>query len=449
MRRNGRMPLGSVLALSLLTLITAVFCVVNSSTSASGAPRPHAHSSASPCGTPPPSRASAVAVSAKGKIRWTRGLTDNEQDANDNVKPVAVGDTAYFAQGGTVAAIRISNGKSMWSWTEGKNVSGMWTGHGVLAVLTDEVGDHARLTGLDVNSGSVKWQRSIPGRGLLGTPQATNDGGLAWLRADGHIQVVDLGTGRVRWTLSENPQDQPVPTAVDGLILIGWNGNLHAFADQTGQRRWTIPGAAVGVADQLEASMVIDSNPGVGQDYPTAITAVDPMTGKLIWSADVGTDVTVLSPGPAGVAVAAYVPNRRLYLLNSQTGKPIWQVDTAIALNTVPVVSANDILSLEGGVVGYPGIRLVDRDTATGKARWKRGLSGTPSGSQDPVVPAGSTVVVETFDQTDRSVMSAYEQSDGRLAWRTVMPEMIQVPPIQAKGLFLVQASTPVYACPD
>jgi outer membrane protein assembly factor BamB len=385
-----------------------------------------------------------VSVSAAtGRIRWTTTRATNEQDSNDNVEPVVVGRTAYFAQGGMVTALGTSTGRSIWSWTGGQTVYGMWAWDGVFAVLTDQVSDHARLTGLDDLTGAVRWQLPISGTGLIGNPQATSDGGLAWLRSDGQVQVINLANGHVRWSVLEDTQ--AVPTAIDGLVLTGRNGVLHAFADQTGHRRWALASLPVDQFDQVVAGKVIVSSGVAGPSNPTAIKAVDPATGQVMWRFDLGTTVTVLSAGPAGLAVATYLPNRRLYLLDAGTGSILWQANTAVTLYTVPLVLSHGIVSVEGGVEGYPGFRLVDRDAQNGSMRWKVRLPGQPSGKQ-PVLRSGSLVVVEASNAAGRSLLSSYDQNTGQPAWRTVMPELVQIPPVLAGGVFLVQAATD-YAC--
>ena len=55
----------------------------------------------------------------------------------------------------------------------------MWRWSGLVAVLTNQVSNHARLTGLDAATGAVRWSLRLPAQGLLGGQAATADGGLA------------------------------------------------------------------------------------------------------------------------------------------------------------------------------------------------------------------------------------------------------------------------------
>jgi outer membrane protein assembly factor BamB len=313
-----------------------------------------------------------------------------------------------------------------------------------VAALTDQVSDHARLSGLDERSGAVRWQLSIPGGGLLGTPQVTTDGGLAWMRSDGALQVIDLADGRIRWSLSEGRQ--AVPITSNGIVLTGRNGVLTAWNDETGRRQWTLPGFLLQQSDAVVDHLVLVTSSVVQPSLTTALTAVDPRTGRVVWRFDPGTGLAVLSAGPAGIAVATYVPDRRLYLLDPQNGIVQWQANTAVTLDTIPMVLAHDVISIEGGVEGYPGIKLVDRSASHGQAKWSVPLHGGPTGKQ-PVLRSGSLVIVEAAGANGPASLFAYDMASGAAVWRAAMPEFVQIGPVVSDGAFLVQAATVGYAC--
>jgi outer membrane protein assembly factor BamB len=446
--RGKATAVGSVILLGALTLGAAAFSVTNVPRRVPVTPLAQAlrhHSLSAPCGPPPPQRATAVDVTAAGKIGWTARLTpDNQNTDNDNVEPVVAGADAYFAQAGSVRAIDRANGRSSWSWNGGQTVYGMWVWHGLVAVLTDQVSDHARLSGLDEGTGAVRWQLSIRGSGVLGTPQVTTDGGLAWMRTNGDLQVVDLADGRIRWSLSEGRQ--AIPITSNGIVLTGRNGVLTAWNDETGRRQWTLPGFPLQQSDEVVDHLVLVTSSVVQPSLTTALTAVDPRTGRIVWHFDPGTALAVLSAGPAGVAVATYVPDRRLYLLDPQNGIVQWQANTAVTLDTIPMVLSHDVISIEGGVEGYPGINLVDRGASNGQAKWSVRLQGSPTGKQ-PVLRSGSLVVVEASGANGSASLFAFDMATGALTWRSSMPEFVQIAPVVAERGFLVQAATVGYGC--
>jgi outer membrane protein assembly factor BamB len=144
--------------------------------------------------------------------------------------------------------------------------------------------------------------------------------------------------------------------------------------------------------------------------------------------------------------VATYVPARRLYLLDPRTGRPRWRANTAIAPDTVPLVTAHTVVAVEGGVVGYLAVRLVSRDAATGKQQWAHALA-TPAGPQPVLALAGQAIVQTAPAHAHRPApLLAYHLATGAPAWQASMPTSAQAP-IPAAGGLLIQPADPGYAC--
>jgi outer membrane protein assembly factor BamB len=152
--------------------------------------------------------------------------------------------------------------------------------------------------------------------------------------------------------------------------------------------------------------------------------------------------------GPAGLAVAPYGPARRLQLLSPRTGRPRWRAATAVALGMVPLVTATRVVAVEGGVAGYPAVRLVSRDAATGKQLWARTLATTPAGPQ-PVLRMGSQAIVQTAATRAHqpAPLLSYDLATGHPRWQAAMPAFVQTPPLPAAGGLLIQPADPGHAC--
>src|SRR5262249_26433193 len=163
----------------------------------------------------------------------------------------------------------------------------------------------------------------------------------------------------------------------------------------------------------------------------TALVAVDPATGRIRWRFDPGSPVTVLADGSAGLAVATYVPARRLYLLSPRTGRPLWRAPTPPGPRTGPPVAAAPVRAVAGGVAGYLAVRLVSRDAATGKQLWARTLAAIPAGPQ-PVLRMGGQAIVQTgATRPGRPApLLSYDLATGRPGWRAAMPTFVQTPPV-------------------
>ncbi|HEV3295459.1 MAG TPA: PQQ-binding-like beta-propeller repeat protein, partial [Streptosporangiaceae bacterium] len=364
-----------------------------------------------------------------------------------NAPPLVVGPVAVLAQDGTVHGLDLADGHPLWSWAGGQSVYGMWRWGGLVAVLTDQVSNHSRLTGLDAATGAVRWSLRLPAQGLLGGQAATADGGLAMVVSRGVLQVVNLADGRVRW--QRRIPASPALAAADGLVIYGVNGRLTGYDDRTGQLRWTARGLPQSPTIQLIAGLaLVTSNVQGGADPTalTAVTAVIPATGRIAWRFNPGTPVTVLSAGPAGLTLAIYNPDR-LYLLDPRTGRLRWQASTAVALDTIPLVTKTAVFAVEGLL---QTVRLVARNAADGRVIWQDTLTKPPLDGQ-LVAQAGPLAVLqgEPRHVGTSAPLLAYQMASGRLAWQVDMPTFVQSPPVLMPGGILVQPGDLIYTCAD
>lgn len=405
----------------------------------------------SACGPPPPRYAWAVDVTTAGRINWKTPLKTRGNPSGPAVSPVPVGPVAVFAQDGIVHGIRLADGHPLWSWPGGQDVYGLWRQGALVAVLTDQVSNHARLTGLDAATGAVRWSLRLPVRGLLGGQSLTADGGLAMVVPGQGLQVVNLADGRVRWRL-------PIPAspaliAAGGVVIYGRSGHLTGYDSRTGALRWAASPADVSPdpAFQLAAGLLLVSSNSSGPSIPNTLTAVVPATGRVAWrfdpptpATDPGAQASVLSAGPAGLTVATYDP-RRLYLLDPRTGRPRWQADTFVAQGMLPPVTGTSVVLVEG----QDHVALVARDAASGRVRWRDSIPG-PSGGDQPVLAAGPLAIWQGDPVTPgaRAPLRAYQAADGKLAWQANLPTFVQAPPVLVPGGILIQPADTAYACP-
>jgi outer membrane protein assembly factor BamB len=397
------------------------------------------------CGPQPARYAWAVDVTTAGRIIWQTALTTRNVGFAITVQPLVVGTVAVLAQDGIVHGLDLGDGHPLWSWTGGQDVYGMWRWGGLVVVLTDQVSTHSRLTGLDAATGAVRWSLRLPGRGLLGGQAATADGGLAMVTTVGVLQVVNLADGTVRWRRTVGAS--PALTAAGQLVIFGVSGRLTGYDDRTGQPRWTTGGLPDQPTVQLAGGLVLVLSNTQGPGITTALTAVLPATGRIAWRFDPGESLTVLSAGPdpqTGLTVAAYVFNRRLYLLDPRTGRPRWQAATFVAQGIIPLVTRTDVLTVEG----QSTIRLVDRAATDGRVRWQDTLTEPPVGQQQ-VLAAGPLAVLQGDPATPGhpAPLLAYQLASGRPAWRVDMPTFVVTQPVLTPGHVLVQPADLMSAC--
>jgi outer membrane protein assembly factor BamB len=432
-----------LLAASSVLALAACGSVPGQHAQAGAAPtRVHATPAGGSCGSPPPRYAWAVDVTRAGRFIWKTPLPTTNTYFSSTIPPLVVGSVAVFAQDGIVHGLDLADGHPLWSWAGGQSVYGMWRWGGLVAVLTDQVTSHSRLTGLEAATGAVRWSLRLPARGLLGSQAATADGGLAVAVIGGILQVVNLADGRVRWQ-RRIPASSAL-TAAGGLVIYGLNGRLTGYDDRTGRPRWTASGLPQAPLIQLTGGLVLVTSNEQGPGISTALTAVIPGTGHIAWRFDRGEPLTVLAAGPAGLTLAAYVFNRWLYLLDPRTGRLRWQAQTFVTEGNIPLVTRTDVLVLEG----LQTVALVDRNAADGRVIWQDTLTNPPVGGQ-PVTQAGPLALLPGGPRVPGTPapLLAYGRASGRLAWRTDMPTFVQAAPVLAAGNILVQSADLIYAC--
>jgi outer membrane protein assembly factor BamB len=435
----------SVLAVLALAACAGAPSHPAGSTSATAAPAP----GTAGCGPAPPRHAWAVELTTGGRTIWKTPLPTRNVDISPTVQPVLAGPVAVVAQDGVVRGLALADGRPLWSWTGGQTVYGMWRRGGLVAVLTDQVSDHSRLTGLDAATGAVRWSLRLPVRGLLGGQALTADGGLAMAVIGQGLQVVNLSDGRVRWRL--HTAASPGLAAADGTVIYGLNGRLTGYDDRSGRPRWTITGGVPqDPALQTAAGLVLVTSNTQGPGIPNTLTAVIPATGRVAWRfapeapvTDPGAPVTVLSGGPAGLIVATYDP-RRLYLLDSRTGRPRWHADTFVAQGTLPLVTGTVVVLAEG----LNKVTIVDRDAADGRVRWRNSLPEPPAGSQQ-ILQAGPLALLQGAPATSGrpAPLYAYRLAGGGQAWHAALPAFVEPVPEMVQGGILVQAADLFSAC--
>jgi outer membrane protein assembly factor BamB len=378
-------------------------------------------------------------VDDSGHVRWQTPLQTPSSPPSTQAGPVTDGTLAYFTQDGTVFAIQVATGRLVWQWHGGSGVSGMWPAAGLLTVLADQTGPHPVLAGLDTATGQVRWSEPMPG--VLGTPLPTTGNGLVLANTGHSLQTVNLSDGRQRWSVP-SATDPAGFGAVSGLVLGTTGGTLTAYDEHTGRKRWRLAGLPAQASMRVDSGLALVGAAGYGAGIPTALTAVDPATGKVRWRFDQGSMATVLAAGPQGIAVATSSPQGALYLLDPVSGQARWHANTAVLPDVTPALLPQDVISVEAGV----NVRLVDRAAGNGSVRWQVNLGTRPAGKQ-PVLTIGSHAVVQTEGPASTAPLLAYDLRSGAATWTAPMPTTVPLPPTMSGTTLLVQPSGLATAC--
>jgi outer membrane protein assembly factor BamB len=411
------------------------------------------------CPAVPARQAWAELVTGAGQRAWRTRLPADAAAPGISVQPVAIGQTAVFAQDNSVYGLSVTDGARRWQWTGGQAIYGLWTWQGTVVALSGQVSNHAVLAGIDAATGAVRWALPLPRHGLYGDQALTGDGGLAMLVPDGTLEVADLATGQLRWSRQPGgPPPAPGPTPVTAaqderiaspvaagtVVVDAAGGRVTAYDSRTGATLWTATGLPAYPLLRIAGGLVLVTSAAMGDGLPTAVTALSPVTGHVAWRFDVGQPAFVKGAGPAGIVFHASAPGT-LYLVDPVTGRARWKAAAPVD-DAVPLITASDIIQPEGD---QPQ-RIVDRRASTGAVRW----SVPVAGSQPPSVPvlrAGSRVVTVTDPPAagGGGVLSARDLATGGPGWQASLPTPVFAPPaLTPAGDILALAATPPYACP-
>lgn len=405
-----------------------------------------------------------VGISAAGGVCWQTPLSRPGANSHTSSVPLLGDGAAYLDADSSVFAIDVHDGHQRWRWTSGSPpvTAGYGGGNTTLGVADGRVlatggkYPHGTVVGLDESTGAPRW--TFPEPSSHGDPVATDDGGVAFNGDAGTVtRVIDDRDGATRWA-------RPAPPAITGgglvevsagatpagadLIESAQTGGIQAIRASDGAVAWTRPGRANKV-DTVGGLLLITPPPGTGgQPYDVATDAVDPATGRTLWTfgplnpggsnfIDTGDVLVHTQVGPGGGTYTRLDPT---------TGKVVWtipvEVYTAVAVD-------GELVDLE--TTGYQvGARtLVARDPGTGVVRWRATIP--PSSGGDNVFRdklfalsgrAGSALAV-----LHGSDVTGFDPVTGASRWEVALPGQTVVDgDIAAGGGLLVQASGLRYA---
>ena len=371
------------------------------------------------------------------------------------LSPLAVGGVAVFAQDDVLYGLSLADGHQVWSWAypeDIEGVAGMWQWQSLVIVLTRAQGGWPHLTGLDASTGQVQWTQGVDG--YVAGFYSTADGGLAILRLDGALEVVDWSSGRVRWIRpSGYPPDAvpspPPPMAVgDGAVLFDVNGQLTCYDDQTGRIRWTdalMPlqlanDAGVAPGLQTSAGLVYATGvqQGAGGQWPQVLLGISAANGRVKWRLVASPRETLSAYAPGLMSVTSSSGGAWQDDFDPATGRLRWQAASAYQATATPA-----------GTVTAPGNDSTDQisvhNALTGQTRWTATLAGLNlRWQQSPalaVLPDGPLVIVPAASPDGRGLLTAFRMSDGHRAWQVTIPDPVTALPSAVPGGILVDST--------
>jgi outer membrane protein assembly factor BamB len=233
-------------------------------------------------------------------------------------------------------------------------------------------GENGSVEKIDGKTGQTIW------RAKLDSDLSSGVGSDGNLTAVGALKggVFVLGPdGKLLWKTSVQGEIISPPLVGNGLVIVRTiDGQIIAFAAQTGEQKWNFRNRAVPLNLRVSSGMTFAA------------------------------DAAVLAGFPGGGLVA----------LNLQTGEPYWQAPVSFPKGVTEVERINDVsgpptlVGAETCAVTFQG-QVGCFDANSGRPLWQKSFSSRSGLAQDDSVVAGGD---------DWSVVTAYDTSSGNQLWR-------------------------------
>ncbi|ROQ65214.1 serine/threonine protein kinase [Streptomyces sp. CEV 2-1] len=286
----------------------------------------------------------------------------------------------------------------------------------------------AGIAALDPANGNSVWQSKPFGT----APTATDSHTTYAIEVDGALHARDAATGARRWRFAPPGNAQPTESdlaaraSIDGWVYVTSKKSSELYAlDEKGTLRWhqSAPLAAV---YPYGGVLLCVAPAQSGTDFRSTVHAVNPHTGKTLWS---------YAPAIFGIgrkpstelAIALRYDTAELTALRLTDGHPLWTVPTALdpSDRITDVTLAGEILLSDDGRTALFQQNSANGffaavDTTHGKALWRHRAASPQTLSlfdgtllTTPVPSPGTAIAA------GHGPLVAYSLRDGRERWRT------------------------------
>jgi outer membrane protein assembly factor BamB len=241
------------------------------------------------------------------------------------------------------------------------------------AVVSDGIAyvgnSQGTIDALSMANGDLLWRHVTPGGKMASSPAVW--GGLLVVHGmDGHVWVLDLRTGRLRWFFSVGSPVESSPLVQAGVDFFGaWDGTVYALDLRTHRLRWSYAGGY-----KITSSAAIAGATLYIGDYGGRLIALSPASGRLRWSVSVNGRIYGT---PAVMGGRVFVPSSDGGSLTafSTGGRYLWRILTGAYVYSSPAASAGRVF-----FGSYNGV-FYGVSAASGRVLWSVGTGGAISGA--------------------------------------------------------------------
>ncbi len=278
---------------------------------------------------------------------WSHGIGDGAGRSGIRLRPALSDGVVYAASAdGDLAAWRLDSGATVWShalgsgwhpfgWFKGRGhnrfTGGPSVAGGLLVVGTQKGGVYA----FDAKDGKPLWRAQASSE-VISPPAIAGD--RVFVRSnDGHIVALDAKTGKRIWLYDRGEvpalslRGNGALLAVNGALFFGSDdGKLVALSQADGSTLWQIQLASgegrtdIQRLDDADGRLVFANGTIYAAAYHGNVMAVDPASGRTLWSRPLSSYTGVDEGGGKVVAVD---DASDLWALDAGNGGDLWKQD--------------------------------------------------------------------------------------------------------------------------
>lgn len=304
-------------------------------------------------------------------VRWTRHFHVAEHGHDMALRPWLAGDDVFINDiKGRVEDLNAESGKTRWQVKIDVPLSSGVGGDNGALLLGGHKGE---VLAIDRQNGAVLWQSQVSSE-ILTPPQVA--GNRVLLRTiDGRLHGLDRSTGQRVWVYQSSEPSLTLhglsqPVVAGQMVIAGFaNGKIVALDINDGGLLWEAVIASPQGRSELERLVDIDATPVVYDRslyvaaYQGKLTALDLVSGRLLWSRDISTfrDLAVDE-------MAVYLTDDEgiVWAVDRHSGASLWQQPGLFARAVTSPVYYHGRLAV-GDFEGY--VHWLDREDGSFLAR--------------------------------------------------------------------------------
>lgn len=256
---------------------------------------------------------------------WSQNIGDGQGGLYNRLTPaIGNGMIVAAAYNGDVEAFDLLEGDSLWDVDLDRNlIGGVGIGGGRVFVAASD----GSVVALSAATGEELWSSPQSGE-VLAPPQT--DGERVYLQTfDGYVVALDAENGKKLWSFASSVpvltlRGTSTPLLHQGQVIAGLaNGKLVSLDAETGKLRWEQRVSSPQGSTEIERLVDIDGELLIHNDvlyavsYQGRIAAIDPNTGRRLWSREASSYVG-MSEGFSNVYVAGHSGNVIAFAANGQ-----------------------------------------------------------------------------------------------------------------------------------